>query len=1424
MEQENNFQNLKKGELKNMVQENNKSTKGNVKYNIGLDIGTGSVGWCVTDDNYNILKYKNKNMWGSHIFNTAETAASRRMFRGSRRRLDRRKMRISLLKNLTKDDMNGQYPNFFALLNETYKTYDDKTIAEDSLSDNKKIKYNLFPNNDIELDYNDVVKILSLKNDTLENNSIMNERAYYKLFPTIYHLRKYLTETDKQVDFRLVYLAIHHIIKYRGNFLHEGDFSKDTTEVESSLNKVLEFLISKYGIELKNNNDTQTFLEILKIKSNRSEKIDKIKEQFDIQMKDEKSIIAEIAKAILGNKFKLDIIFGTSISDEYKSISFSSEIEDEEKLKDELDINSSIYDALKNIYSWYSLQDILQGEKYLSSAMIKRYNQYALDLKQLKHVYKEYFPQEYSYMFRKDVSDKNLQILKDENADIKEIKEKYKNSANYYKYNGKDCKKCSAEDFYKFVKAKIKELPDDCKEKDGILEKIDNNEFLRKINITENGAIPYQLHKIELEKILEKQSKYYKTLEENKDKILSLLTFRIPYYVGPLASENYVASRKDNKGPWLVRNSNDHIRPWNFDEIVNKDETAEKFIRRMTNKCQYLLDEDVLPKQSLLYSEYTVLNELNNIKVNDKKISSDMKKEIIEKLFKRQKTVTKSKLENLYKIEGIEVKSITGFQEEQNSKFLSNMSSYIDMRKRLYPNEPDRIDIDEDDLKMCEDIIYWITIFEDKKILKHKIEKSYGDKSKKPRLTKSQIDELVKLNFTGWARFSKNLLDGIKSNDGKNETIIEKLRNTKLNFMQIINDETFGYKKQIEEKLKEYIEKDGEQLNYNIVDELPTSPANKRAIWRSLLIVKEISKIMGCNPQNIYIEFARNEEEKGKLKSNRSTKLLKIYDDIDKQSLESENYNHNVYKELKIKIKEKSDFTERLYLYFIQNGKCMYSGRPLDIEKLSDYQVDHILPQSYIKDDSLDNKALVIMEENQRKKDNLLLSDEIINKQMPFWKFLFEKGLISQTKYFRLIRRKVNQNDDEAKNFINRQIVETRQITKYVAQIINNAYKDTSVFTLRAQLTHWFREKYNIYKNRDLNDYHHAHDAYIISIIGNVIDNSFAKYKDNFKYGAYLQKYIQKQYEERQKNKGENFGVVLYEIAKNVNDKIPEIKKKFYYKDCNVTNMLEEATGEFYNQNLSSKNDKTSIPVKEGMDCSKYGGYSQEQRAYICIYEYTDKKGKQYKIVGIPIQVATSIKEKKTTIYDYIYKTYIKNSDFSNLKIIQPKILIGQNFIDKDGNELKFQSEQELKYTKQLVVNEEIAKQIYLMNNQEKKDDKIIERNANEEINYEKIFDYLIEKIRKEYKFSITSNAIEKLQSKKETFMALDDKSKKDVINNLIMIVTKASGNFKKIGMGDREGRISQQKFSTEKLKNITFINKSITGLYENRYKLEDLS
>ena len=65
----------------------------NQKYYIGLDCGTSSVGWAVTDDKYNLLcangkvkkegktKTKKRALWGVRLFDEADTAAERRTFR-----------------------------------------------------------------------------------------------------------------------------------------------------------------------------------------------------------------------------------------------------------------------------------------------------------------------------------------------------------------------------------------------------------------------------------------------------------------------------------------------------------------------------------------------------------------------------------------------------------------------------------------------------------------------------------------------------------------------------------------------------------------------------------------------------------------------------------------------------------------------------------------------------------------------------------------------------------------------------------------------------------------------------------------------------------------------------------------------------------------------------------------------------------------------------------------------------------------------------------------------------------------------------------------------------------------------------------------------------------------------------------------------
>ena len=75
----------------------------NFQYNIGLDIGTNSVGWAITDDNFDLVKRKRKNLWGVRLFDSAETAASRRLSRGQRRRYIRRKERIILLRKLMEE-------------------------------------------------------------------------------------------------------------------------------------------------------------------------------------------------------------------------------------------------------------------------------------------------------------------------------------------------------------------------------------------------------------------------------------------------------------------------------------------------------------------------------------------------------------------------------------------------------------------------------------------------------------------------------------------------------------------------------------------------------------------------------------------------------------------------------------------------------------------------------------------------------------------------------------------------------------------------------------------------------------------------------------------------------------------------------------------------------------------------------------------------------------------------------------------------------------------------------------------------------------------------------------------------------------------------------------------------------------------------
>lgn len=158
--------------------------------------------------------------------------------------------------------------------------------------------------------------------------------------------------------------------------------------------------------------------------------------------------------------------------------------------------------------------------------------------------------------------------------------------------------------------------------------------------------------------------------------------------------------------------------------------------------------------------------------------------------------------------------------------------------------------------------------------------------------------------------------------------------------------------------------------------------------------------------------------------------------------------------------------SDKLYLYYTQKGRCMYSGEPIDLEDLWDntkYDIDHIYPQSKTMDDSLKNRVLVKKEYNAKKSDTYPIAADIQKKMMPFWKSLLTGGFIPKEKYDRLVRN--NPLDaNELAGFIERQIVETRQSTKAVAEILKKILPDTEIVYVKAKTVSNFRQDFVLLK------------------------------------------------------------------------------------------------------------------------------------------------------------------------------------------------------------------------------------------------------------------------------------------------------------------------------------------------------------------------
>lgn len=615
-------------------------------YNLGLDIGATSVGFAGIDEQYDPIKLKGKTVVGVNLFEEGKTAADRRGFRTTRRRLSRRKWRLSLLEEFFDPYITPVDPTFFARLKESNLSPKDN---------NKNFSGSLL--------FSDIT-----------------DQKFYEEYPTIYHLRYALMTENKKFDLRAIFLAIHHMIKYRGNFLNSTPVAHfDTSKINfaSDLNELNSLYLNEdpnniFEINLQNVKEISDILLDHSIK-----KFDKQKQvakllltsQNDKELdKINKQIATQISKAILGYNFSLNEILKIEVEDKSKwKLNFSSaDIDD--KLPDlisELDESQeSILNIILSLYSRLTLNGIVPSGMSLSEAMIDKYG-----------THKEHL----------DLLKKYLKTLPIKNR--KEIAEAY---AEYVGNSLKKSGHISQEEFYKAVKKNL----DKSETAQAILGLISEEKFMPKQRTNQNGVIPYQLHQKELDQIIVNQSQYYPWLAElnpvteHKDakyKLDELIAFRVPYYVGPLIDPKTTPqTEQGNKNAsfaWMVRKENGQITPWNFDKKVDRISSANNFIKRMTTKDTYLIGEDVLPAHSLIYERFKVLNELNMIRVNGKKLSVSVKQNLYNDLFKQQKTINRKKLANYLQANlGIpERPQITGLSDPE--KFNSQLSSYIDLQK-----------------------------------------------------------------------------------------------------------------------------------------------------------------------------------------------------------------------------------------------------------------------------------------------------------------------------------------------------------------------------------------------------------------------------------------------------------------------------------------------------------------------------------------------------------------------------------------------------------------------------------------------------------------------------------------------------------------------------------------------------------------------
>lgn len=1414
------------------------------EYYVGLDCGTSSVGWAVTDPDYNLLRAKGKSLWGSRTFDEAQTAADRRLNRSVRRRLDRADRRLKLLRLLFRDEMVKVDPNFYLRLDESFYWKDDK---------NPTLK----------------------SNDTLFDDPDFHDSDYFEKYPTIWHLRKAIIDNSNNpnvhFDLRLYFLVIQHIYKHRGHFLIDGKLHGNSGNFADEYTAFTDAATSA-GFQIRTDNAAeieQIILDKTKDKNDKKRllKLAMTSEASDLDDDSDDEVLSnltDLAGLMIGSKVNLVKLFGIESDEEFK-LTFQSDLDD--KMPDiEQKINNDDYIdvilAAKRIYDYSLLKNLLGDSMSVSSVMVRNYELHQSDLKNLKQLFKSY-PAVYADFFKSHEPGNNY------NTYIGKAYTEDKSGRKKYSQKVSKQDTITQESLNKAIQKLIDECGIDISSIDGgdFAARLSRYELLPKQRGQAKGTIPQQLHHNELEIILRKLGQDYPSFAvANSDepaecntklkKLAQIHSFRRPYYCGPLVKRKYDNNGNEVTGgkseySWADEEINEIVYPWNFNKLVNLEQRADNFINRMTNECTYLLGEDVLPKSSPTYQKYMVLNELNNLKFDGVRIlDHNLKMRIYREAFESgvlSGSITLKKLTKWLKENSL-IDSSVDVGGTSETKYLPKLSTRQDMIRCLGPDYDAKYS-----QAQIEEVVRVITVLSnDKAMLKRKLQEIL-------HCSDDEASKLSRLPYKDWGKLSYKFLTGLVAKVGiRDVSIIEALEETEDNLMELLGGDSRYHFKEAIDKYNEAKQPATTEVTYADVQDLYCSPAVKRSVWQAVKIVKELTKIIGHAPAKIFLESTREDidpkKKRDKMAASRRKQLIDIY------------RTHKLDKDLLAKLEGEDDSrlrSKKLYLYYCQMGKCAYTGEPINLDQLftNAYDIDHIYPQSLTKDDSITrNKVLVKAESNRDKTNSYPIATPIREARHNLWRSWCLAGLITKEKYNRLTRA-TRLTDEELAGFIARQIVETSQTVKAIRDLFQRQYRDdgTRVIMTKAGLVtdlrkyygyvHTLRSTGEIARNpefikvRALNDLHHAKDAYLNIVTGNTTlmtfgdnvvrwvqmhrgdgDDNRPKYSIKtdllFRDSEYYVSGIDNQRKNWPKMRGWNYG-----------DSLAIVSRTLKRNDVLWTRMVHPQTGQMSDLQIVGKaKDKGQLtqdgllPIKDDARHAKtgrYGGYNSLKGAFFALIELNDKrKGLRRRIVQVPIIARKSPAK-------YLTDTY------SGCRVIIPRIDFF-TLLNKDGFKVLLSARDNPKANKfypavQLFVsldNIEILKSVTGVVAKTKNgvdiNPEMLSRNHVHDDQVIGLFDEITAKLSKLFRKMPTLNTrIDDIVNSRNKFVDLSLSDMCKTICELLKVMgcNAETGNLSKII--DRADNIGKGKFSNDITDyDIKLIHQSVTGLLEREIDL----